>query len=240
MSLPKPYYDEDGITIYHGDAREILPEVLPCDMTGCWLMDPPYSSGGFQEAGRASGSLGKTGEKSKGESIAMDRLSTRAYMNLMRDVLRHSRMADEVGVFTDWRMWVNTSDAIEYAGFMMRAMVVWAKPLTGIGRPWLNCHELLAYGMRGSANKDRVGIPNVIHCHRSGNAMHPTEKPLELILKILNNMEGDVVVDPFMGSGTTLVAAKQLGRRAIGIDIEEEHCRTAVERLAQKVLPLAV
>jgi hypothetical protein len=67
---------------------------------------------------------------------------------------------------------------------------------------------------------------------------HPCEKPIELMLSLLRMTTG-TVIDPFMGSGTTLVAAKQLGRKAIGIEIEERYCEIAVKRLAQEVLPLS-
>lgn len=232
----RPYYEADGVVLYHGDARELLPEVVPHDRA-CWLTDPPYCSGGFQEAGKASGSVGKRADDAD-RFVFADALSTRGYMNLLRDVFRWTRLCDEIGVFTDWRMWTNTTDALECAGFTIRAMVVWAKPRNGIGRPWLNCHELLAFGMRGPASRDRIGQPNVIDCGRSGNEWHATEKPLDLVTRILGNMEGEVVVDPFAGSGTTLVAAKNLGRRAIGIEIEERYCEIAAKRLSQGVLDL--
>lgn len=226
----KPYYEKDGITIYHGDCREIG-SVVPAEPQ-VWVFDPPYSSGGFQEAGRAAGSIGRMID----DSIAFDRLSTRGYGLMLRDVLRFSRNCSELCIFTDWRMWTATTDAIEYAGYQVRAMVVWAKPRSGIGRPWLNCHELIAFGMRGAADKDRVGAPNVIDAPRSSNSLHPTEKPVALMGRLVANMADGVVVDPFMGSGTTLVAARDMGRRAIGIEIEERYCEIAAKRLAQGVL----
>jgi site-specific DNA-methyltransferase (adenine-specific) len=73
-----------------------------------------------------------------------------------------------------------------------------------------------------------------------GSSCHPTQKPLGLINLLLKQFSdmGETILDPFMGSGTTLVAAKQLGRCAIGIEIEEKYCAIAVERLRQDVLPL--
>ena len=231
---PAPYYEKDGIVIYHGDCRDVLPGMEAGD---AWVFDPPYSSGGFQEAGKASGSIGKMGYDTKGDRILADTLSTRGFMALMRECLRHSRSAEELAMFTDWRMWVNATDALEYAGWLVRAMVVWDKGGAGLGRPWRNSHELVAYAMRVSARKDRVAKQaNVIRCSRSGNVMHPTEKPLDLITKIIDNMEGETILDPFMGSGTTLVAARDLGRKAIGIEIEERYCEIAAKRLSQGVL----
>lgn len=233
-----PYYQDDLVTIYNGDARDVLADLG--DTGDVWLMDPPYSSGGFQEAGRSSGSIGKMGAETKDDRIGYDTLSTRGYTLLVRDVLRYSRSALEIGVFTDWRMWTTTADSLEYAGYMMRAMVVWAKGNNGIGRPWRNQHELIAYGMRQPSRKDRIAKHgNVIECPRSGNRHHATEKPLELVRKVLDNMEGDLVVDPFMGSGTTLLAAKSLGRRAIGIEVDERYCEVAASRLSQDVLGLS-
>lgn len=70
--------------------------------------------------------------------------------------------------------------------------------------------------------------------------VHPTQKPLELMAWCLNFVAPGTVLDPFMGSGTTLVAAHQLGRRAIGIELEEKYCEIAAQRLAQNVLRLDV
>ena len=237
-SSPTPYYQDDAVTIYHGDSREILPELHlgPC----AWVMDPPYSSGGFQEAGKVEGSIGKW-EVPDEDKLFNDQLSTRGYMNLMREVLRHSRTATEIAVFTDWRMWINTWDALEFSGFVMRAMLVWAKGEGGIGRPWRNAHELIAYGMRVQARKDRIAKSgNVLSVGRSRNENHPTEKPVGLVTRLIDNIEPELIVDPFMGSGTTLVAAKSLGRRAIGIEYDVRYCAVAAQRCAQDALALGV
>lgn len=237
-----PYYVDDLVTIYHGDARELLADI-EVDGPTVWVTDPPYSSGGFQEAGKATGSLSNYGQnRVNGERVYLssDTLSTRGYMNLMREVLRHSRSAAEIAVFTDWRMWVNTADALEYAGWMLRAMIVWSKGNNGIGRPWRSQHELIAFGMRMAAGKDRVSKHgNVIQCARSGNANHPTEKPVELLRKIIDNMAPATVIDPFIGSGSTLVAAKSLGRSSIGIEVDEVWCEAAARRCSQEVLGLS-
>ena len=141
----KPYYEADGITIYHGDCREVLAELG--DVADVLITDPPYSSGGFQESGKAAGSIGTRTT----DTIALDNLSTRGYQRLMRSVLRHCNQTDEVYLFTDWRMWVHSSDAVEEAGWRVRNMLVWDKTTMGMGLPWRNQHELIVYGKRTPA-----------------------------------------------------------------------------------------
>lgn len=99
------------------------------------------------------------------------------------------------------------------------------------GRQWEAC---CFYPMEGHEFISR--IPDVIHADRTGNGLHPTEKPVELIKKIIAANVGDTILDPFMGSGTTLVAAKQLGRSATGIELSPEYCEIARKRLEQDTL----
>lgn len=229
----KPYYEDSLVTIYHGDCREVLPEI---DMDGVSvvLSDPPYSSGGFQEAGRSAGSIGTRDTA----TIAMDNLSTRGYQRLMREILRHCNQIEDVYLFTDWRMWHHTFDAIEDAGWRVRSMLVWDKGTPGMGTGWRNQHELIAFGKRTgfSRGKDVANGGNVLRFPRTGNPNHPTEKPVELLARVLSNSTDGGVLDPFTGSGSTLRAAKNLGRRAIGIEIEERYCEIAAERCRQEVL----
>lgn len=227
-----PYYDEDGITIYHGDCREVLPD-LDLTSVDTIIMDPPYSSGGYQESGKAGGSIGSRGS----ETIALDNLSTRGYQRLLRSVFRHCWSVDEAFVFTDWRMWVHTSDAMEDAGWRVRNMLVWDKGQMGMGMPWRNQHELIAYGKRtaGSIVSGKYG--NVLNNPRA-NGFHPTEKPVDLIRRFLLNSEASTVLDPFMGSGPVARACQDLNRRYVGIELVEEYCAIAVQRLAQGVLAL--
>jgi hypothetical protein len=103
--------------------------------------------------------------------------------------------------------------------------------------PWGPSHEEIYILGDGFVGK-RMG--SVLRAHRMGAAAasHPTQKPVGLMEGILRRCPPGTVIDPFMGSGTTLVAAKNLGRRAIGIEIEERYCEIAAQRLIQGVLPL--
>ena len=78
----------------------------------------------------------------------------------------------------------------------------------------------------------------MIHADRTGNKLHPTQKPVDLLYRLIGANVGDVILDPYMGSGTTLVAAYQAGRKAIGIEIEERYCEIAARRIEDAVLPM--
>jgi DNA modification methylase len=234
---PSPYYADKSVAIYHGDCRDILP--LPATI-GCTIItDPPYSSGGFQESGKSAGSIGTTREFGDLPVLRADNLSTRGYRRLMRDAIDASR-ASALYMFTDWRMWIEAFDTAEDCGLRVRSMIVWDKIVPGMGSPWRNRHELILFALRDNPTT-KWGLGNVLPRARSGNEHHPTEKPVALIADLLGMVDvGAMILDPFAGSGTTLVAAKSLGRRAIGIEIEERYCEIAAQRCSQEVLGLEV
>ena len=210
--------------LYLGDCVEVLAQI---NTAGVVITDPPYSSGGFNESGKSSGSIGTRTD----ETIWMDNLSTRGYSRLIVRVLKEIRMAEEFYAFTDWKMWQATCDCFEDAGIRVRNMLVWDKQQMGMGMPWRNQHELVCYGRRRNAARLTGAFGNVLKCARSGNENHPTEKPAALITNLLRNSADGQVIDPFMGSGTTGVAAMQLGRKFIGIEIEEKYFNVACERI---------
>jgi site-specific DNA-methyltransferase (adenine-specific) len=108
----------------------------------------------------------------------------------------------------------------------------------GFGEAW----EAIFYGMKGRRKLNGSRPRTVIRYDWSGtmDPVHPTVKPVALLSRLVawSSSHGELVLDPFMGSGTTLRAAKDLGRKAIGIEIEERYCEIAAKRMAQEVLPL--
>jgi len=214
--------------LWHGDCREVLADLRVTTQTTV-ITDPPYSSGGFQEAGKSGGSIGTRSD----DVIALDNLSTRGYQRLMREVLRHLNLADEAYIFTDWRMWVYTADALEDGGWRVRNMLVWDKQQMGMGLPWRNQHELCAFGKRTPAQMRDRKAGNVLQVPRSGNHHHPTEKPTALIERLVANSNGTQVVDPFMGSGTAGVACRLQGVPFVGIEMDRRHFDTACRRIEQ-------
>jgi len=194
------------------------------------LTDPPYSSGGYQETGKKVGSIGR---RHIAKPMRRDNLSTRGYLNLIYLALEAAHKADVVYLFTDWKMWINTFDVTERAGFTVRNMIVWDKIQMGMGLPWRNQHELVLFGKKSPAKMLDGKTGNVIQCKREFNDNHPTVKPVELLLCLLNNTEGQVVYDPFMGSGSTLIAAHQSKKTCYGVEIEPRYCDVIVKRWEQ-------
>ena len=220
-----------------GDAtserdRELLldgahPEIL--------LTDPPYCSGGFQESGKVTGSIGSKQLDGKGgyttPTISSDNLSTRGYQVLMKAVLG----AADVKVaylFTDWRMWVYLFDLVEGSGLGVRNMIVWNKKSPGMGNGWRAQHELVMFAHRTKPKWDNhKGYGNVLEATRSGNELHPTQKPVEILEKLLDNTDwAEGVLDPFGGSGTTLIAAESAGQPAYLMEMEPRFVDVIVRR----------
>ena len=188
---PTPYYDHAGITIYHGDCRDILPHLPKVDLV---LTDPPYGM----------------------------------------------RKADWDMEVVPWWDWVPQVPTAAFCG--VRGLFDLPRP-DWIGA-WVRAGSVQRNGSLGGFNNwepiafyrlSRL-VNDVISCpNDGGKTEHPTEKPLRLILRLLGIMPPGLVLDPFMGSGTTLRAAKDLGRKAIGIEIEERYCEIAAKRLQQEV-----
>lgn len=198
----------DGITIIHGDCREAL-AWLDADAL---LTDPPY--GMFYE----SGWLGRPIQNDRDTSARDEALSL---------------WGEKPGlVFGRWDC--PHPDAARHC-------LIWDKgdwPGMGdLALPWGPSTEEIYVIGRGFLGSGRKG--SIISGHRlTSTTLHPNEKPLGLISRLIESLPGDVIADPFMGSGTTLRAAKNLGRRAIGIEIEEGYCAKAAQRLQQEVFAL--
>jgi len=212
-----------------GDStnEEKVRELCEGSVVGCILTDPPYCSGGFQEAGRSKGSVGTNAAH---KPIANDTLSTRGYQALMRRTLSIVD-APLMYVFTDWRMWVNLFDVVESCSYGVRSMIVWGKDRAGMGRGWKSQHELIMCAVRDKevfADLPR-GKGNVISAKRTGNDLHTTQKPLAVLETLLSvdaaaPTAAGFVFDPFAGSGSTMLAAQAHNRRAALAELDPAYC----------------
>lgn len=217
----KPYYEKDGITIYHGDCREVLPTLGPVDLV---LTDPPYGTG--QHAHRDPRSRTKLAITRDYGSWAWDKLVD---SELMRQVLSSS-MKHHV-------IWGGN----HYAHMLppVTHWLVWDKD--NQGTPFGDC-ELAWSSIPGAIRILRWRWNGMIQepGHPKEERLHPTQKPVPVMSWCIQQAGSnvDIILDPFMGSGTTLRAAKDLGRKAIGIEIEEKYCEIAANRMAQEVLAI--
>lgn len=241
----KPYYEDEWATIYHGDASRVGD--LPESSIDCVLTDPPFSSGARTDAGRSMRPKAmRRGAKWDGEWFSHDNMATIGFQYLMRlvcvDLLRAAAPGCRAHFFIDWRQFPNLYGAVESAGWIAKNCLVWDKKHYGMGPNYRNQHEFILYAEKdGGDGFPTHGTGNVLPYPRPQGDNHPTEKPEGLLEQVLvaATRERETTLDPFMGSGSTLVAAKRLDRKSIGIEIEEKYCQIAAERLSQGVLDLA-
>lgn len=220
------YYARDGITIYHGDCREIVPSIPPRSVD-LVLTDPPF----FMPANVSN--CRKAWRRSLGDTAIMAGYFRDAFDEIA------ARLKSTGGFYT-------FSDATSYAIFLVvlypvfdrTQAIVWDKQVGGMGNGWRHSNELIIHG----AFKDTAYAPgfrrDVIGCRTvpSGDRYHQSEKPSGVLSALLGAHPVGVVLDPFMGGGSTLRAAKDLGWRAIGCDIDERNCEEAARRMEQGVL----
>jgi DNA modification methylase len=207
--------DTDAIRRLWGDEKA---EII--------LTDPPYCSGGFQEAGRTKGS---TTSQKKGAALLRDHLTTEGLETLIERAIGRIPAVGCCYVFCDWRQLFAIRRAVEPLGYQYRALLVWDKQTPGMGGPWRHQHELIYFGTRRKeAATGNSG--DVLQVTRTGNDLHTTQKPVKLIARILENSEGNVVADPFAGSGTTLIACEQVGRTFRGCELDPHYADTIVTR----------
>jgi len=212
-----------GSSTNYDDVKKLLLE----NKIELIFTDPPYSSGGNQESGKGSGSIGARGQK----TIKNDNLSTRGYRLLMDDVLSLCQDAHTAFIFCDWKMWIETFDISERAGFRVRNMIVWDKVQMGMGMPFRNQHELCLFGSKIAGKIGDGGTANVLQHTRDREAQHATPKPIGLITDMLKQVESNNVYDPFSGGGSTMVASHQLNRKCYGMELDPKYCQVIVDRM---------
>jgi site-specific DNA-methyltransferase (adenine-specific) len=252
-----PYYDDGQITLYHGDCRDILPQ-LDDQSADLVIADPPY------------------GETSLGWDVAI-----RDWLPLVARILKTS---GSLWLFGSMRSILVSAD--ELAEWKFVQDVVWEKHngsgmnndrfrrvhehalhFHPLGRQWRDIYKEPQFtndatkrtvrrkaltpqwqGSRGPSHyQSEDGGPRLMRSviyERSehGRAIHPTQKPLGIIMPLIaySCPPGGLVVDPFAGSASTLEAARRLGRRAIGVELSEDMCGRASDRLRQSILPIAL
>jgi len=205
------------------------------------MADPPYSSGGAFRGDRTMATSAKyQGPKARGlyPEFSGDNRDQRSFahwsalwLGACREITRAEGL---IGVFTDWRQLPATSDSVQAGGWTWRGMAVWDKtegtrPRKGAYR---NQCEYLLWGSNGAMGKDGPCAPGVFRlAAQSERKQHIAGKPTALLADLLS-ICGNTILDPFMGSGTTGIAAVRTGRRFVGIEMDAAHFATARARIA--------
>jgi site-specific DNA-methyltransferase (adenine-specific) len=245
----KPYYEDDMVTLYHGDCLFVLPELEEASVDAI-VTDPPYSSGGAMRSDRMSSTVSKyvsSGTKTHRLNFSGDNRDQRAYLAWvslwMAACLRLAKPGALACVFTDWRQLPITTDAFQSGGWVWRGLAVWDKTLKSRPAPgvFTSQAEYIVWGTAGTFIPRPLGrqIPGVFANPAPPNSAreHITQKPIGVMSWVVDvTASGGTILDPFAGSGSTLVAAKAEGRKAIGIETDERYCEVIANRLAQGVL----
>lgn len=234
----KPYFEQDGIQIFHGDCREILPTLGPVDHV---ITDPPYAPRAMKNARSATMLQRRDG---KVYDFGYAALSEGLRIDVAREI---SRLAQRwVIVWSDvetvhrWKrplfpleyvrtgVWVREHGAPQFSG---------DRPAQGIEACYIGHGDTRKRWNGGGHPATWIG--SIVNS-QAERREHSSPKPLWLMTAQVQQFTdpGETILDPFMGSGTTLRAAKDLGRKAIGIELEEKWCEVAAKRMSQSVIPL--
>lgn len=209
---PRIFYQDEQTTLWLGDCREVLPRLGPVDAV---ITDPPYGVG--MKAFADDFSVAAEALRLCSGNLAVVFMSPRRiveFANLLEPHWQFERclwMHKRADIAFPWHGWHLNSEAIL---LFSRAGTLWPVPQSYR----TDVYEVGPWGKNG----------------------HPSAKPEWVVRDLIEKTSTGVIFDPFAGSGTTLVAAKRLGHKSIGVEIDETFCRLTVERLQQEVLPFPV
>ena len=223
------YYQDDYVTIHHGDALELFGDI-PDGTVDHVVTDPPYIL--------QAGSSNTVGSKTGGWADMMN--ASHWFAAWYREASRTIRHDGSLWTFGNWRTLPVMQRAAIDAQLPATSLLIWDKMWIGPAGPQAlrSQHELcMLMSKPGFKVKDRgQGAVLSIQASSSKPTGHPAEKPLALLRKIVeltSALPGATILDPFMGSGTTLLAAKEMGIKSIGFEAEERWCEVAAKRLSQ-------
>ncbi len=241
----KPYYKDNYCTIYHGDCRDIL---LELDMVECVITDPPYSehTHSKQWIGAALTAAGNKRVSTAHKSLGFDALTPE---------LRNFICAESARLSSRWCLFFSDTESahewreglvsvgLDYVRTCFWDKVDSAPQFTG-DRPAASVEAIICAHVKGKKQWNGGGKRNLfrypVNGYERGPKPHPSTKPVGLMSELvcLFTNPSETILDPFMGSGTTLRAAKDLGRKSIGIEIDERYAEIAAKRLQQEVFNL--
>lgn len=222
VSPLRPYYQDDYVTLYNCDCEDEI-ERMKFDVL---LTDPPYFLPINSYVGRRGEGYAKT--------MLGDMSVLRGYFKMM---FRKFRVAmpdtGSLYAFCDAKSYPIFFEAMFPISAHVR-LLIWNKLVSYNGYTWRHQHELIAWGELENTPRIPTGDGDILECRGvlQDDKKHAAQKPVALLEKIIRKHDG-IFCDPYCGSGSTLVAAKINGKRAIGFEMEEAHCETAAKRLQE-------
>lgn len=218
-----PYYDHGGVTLYHGDCREVLASIPAA--ASVLLTDPPYASAA------ATATTGWAKQKWGGSWGDMSLVVFMAGGTLSEARLTREH---EVYWFTDHLSYAALVPSF-FRKYPIVQSIVWDRDMLGMGAYYRKQTEFIIYARtRGAADFTSKTARDLIRLKPEYSLReHPAQKPVALARELLANSGPGLVLDPYAGSGTTLLAARDLGRPAVGVEIEERYCEIIARRLDQ-------
>jgi DNA modification methylase len=251
----RPYYQDEAVTLYHGDSDGTFgTQGVLASLTGpvdAFITDPPYNVSGGDRSGREGTTLGKLKRKDGTSRKVQRDFGTwdRTWMPgaFLSEAHRLLREGGSLVAFTSEFL---IGDYIA-SGLNHRNLIYWRKtnPTPAFKRLYVRAVEMAVWQVKGkggwtwnsggyTVNVYEGPVVAGFACANGEYREHPTQKPLWLMSALIeqHTQPGELLVDPYAGSGTTLVAAKRAGRKAIGIEQDEAYCAVIAKRLAQGVL----
>jgi site-specific DNA-methyltransferase (adenine-specific) len=223
--------------IYCGDCLDLIKEI-PDKSIHAIITDPPYCSGARTSAEVRGRSGMSRREKWRTKPLPNDRMTVTGFTWMMREVaFEAERVLVDGGAFLsfiDWRQYPTLYGAIETTNLRIQMMVVWDKEIMALGNGFRNQHEIILHASKGVPLVYDHSVPNVLRIKRiSSSDIHPTEKPVPLIRKLIDVVTepGNTVLDPFAGSGSVGAACIESGRGFIGMELDPTYYEAARIRL---------
>jgi len=233
-----PYYSDDHVTIYHADCLDVLPAVRG---VGQVLTSPPYNKGGDTSTAKVWSRL------RAGYDTFSDDMPHADYVAWQHDVVSAcwATLADDGAIYYQHKPMAKGARCLLPTELIpdelpLRQIITWDR---GVGFQRNRTHyvprqEWILLVAKEAFRINTLDVFDLWRITPNADANHPASFPIELARLAIRTTDAELILDPFMGSGTTLRAAKDLGRKAIGIEISERYCEIAANRMGQEVLAL--